>query len=107
MPVFDFRCEACQQGFTELISNSEQIFCPKCGSKKIKKLFGSFYTVSDSTRYEYGAKDLPSMEKLRQQKYLSGKLPVGKRDPLQALKDTPKLLGKKIKPRAAVKRRKK
>jgi len=62
MPVFDFECGQCKKQFTELVLGTETIACPHCDSTKLKKLFSPFYTVSDATRYETGAKDLPSME---------------------------------------------
>ncbi len=61
MPVFDFECRNCRQKFSELISGAEQVLCPHCGAAEPRKLFSGFHTISDATRWETGAADLPSM----------------------------------------------
>ncbi|MDR2430834.1 MAG: zinc ribbon domain-containing protein [Candidatus Margulisbacteria bacterium] len=94
MPVFDFECRICKKVFAELVRGAEKIICPRCGSADLKKLFSGFYTVSDATRLETRAKDLPSMEqwtKARAQKPISGK----KREKARRLKM------RELKPRAA------
>lgn len=66
MPVYDFQCRQCQKNFSDLVKGQEKINCPACNSADVKKLFSPFYTISDATKYECGAKDLPSMEKWQQ-----------------------------------------
>lgn len=105
MPFFDFECTNCKNIFSELVFGSETISCPKCSSVKLKKLLSGFYTVSDSTRFESHAKDLPSMEQWAKTKNNLGK-EKPKKDPLAQLKTMKKLKGKP-KVRAAVKHRKK
>jgi len=49
MPIIEFYCEKCQRKFEELIfKNSElaSIKCPKCGNKKLRRLFSTFGLVS-------------------------------------------------------------
>ena len=62
MPVFDFECGKCRKKFFELIFGAEKIACPKCGAVNPRKLFSGFHTISDATRFETQAADLPSME---------------------------------------------
>lgn len=38
MPMYEYRCGRCQKDFEELVYGDEEIFCPKCGSKKVRKL---------------------------------------------------------------------
>lgn len=105
MPVFDFECTNCKNIFSDLIFGSEEVCCPKCGSPKIKKLISGFYTVSDSTRFEANAKDLPSMAQWKKAKHNLGK-EKPKKDPLAPIRALKKQKGKP-KVRAAVKHRKK
>ena len=39
MPIFEFRCQACQKEFEEFTSYNQikTVTCPKCKSKKIDK----------------------------------------------------------------------
>lgn len=43
MPLYEFKCETCQETFEELISSNEieRVKCPKCSSPDIKKLLSS------------------------------------------------------------------
>lgn len=62
MPVFDFLCQQCQHQFAELVNATEQINCPVCQSNLVKKVFSGFNKISDDTRFEAAASDLPSMQ---------------------------------------------
>jgi putative FmdB family regulatory protein len=47
MPIYDFRCEKCRHEFDYLLKieeSHEKLLCPKCGSKRLKKLVSSFRT---------------------------------------------------------------
>jgi len=44
MPIFEYRCENCGEKFEKLIYGAEELTCPKCGSKNIKKLISPFST---------------------------------------------------------------
>lgn len=47
MPLYDYRCEACQQTFSHLhLGEIEALVCPGCGSPRVKKLMAGFATVS-------------------------------------------------------------
>src|SRR5437660_6122160 len=42
MPTYEYQCDACQHNFDEFQSMSEEPLkkCPKCGKKKLRRLFG-------------------------------------------------------------------
>jgi len=102
MPVFDFECGQCKKKFTELALGAEIIVCPHCNSAKLKKLFSPFYTVSDATRYETGAKDLPSMEQWARAKQKRPADTRGVRHKKKTGEKVQRLKTKNLKPRAAV-----
>ena len=43
MPTYEYECEACGHHFEEFQSMSEEPLtkCPKCGKKKLRRLFGT------------------------------------------------------------------
>jgi putative FmdB family regulatory protein len=43
MPTYDYVCDACEHAFEEFQSFNDEILtkCPKCGKKKLRRLFGS------------------------------------------------------------------
>ena len=43
MPTYDYHCDACDHQFEEYQSFSEPLLtkCPKCGKKKLRRLFGT------------------------------------------------------------------
>lgn len=50
MPIYEFICEECGYEFEELcIKNCEEIKCPNCNTKKIKKKLSCFAFKSGST----------------------------------------------------------
>lgn len=43
MPIYEFTCESCQHTFEELVlSRSEKIACPKCGTSKVERAMSVF-----------------------------------------------------------------
>ncbi len=47
MPLYEYKCEACQHVFEELIRRAEeeeQLACPKCGDKRVMRLMSAFAT---------------------------------------------------------------
>jgi putative FmdB family regulatory protein len=43
MPIYEFNCPKCQLAFEELVlSRSEKVACPKCGSTKIERAMSVF-----------------------------------------------------------------
>src|ERR1700758_1208402 len=43
MPTYDYVCDACEHAFEEFQSFNEEVLskCPKCGKKKLRRLFGT------------------------------------------------------------------
>lgn len=43
MPTYDYRCDACEHQFEEFQSMKDEPLkkCPKCGKKKLQRLFGT------------------------------------------------------------------
>jgi putative FmdB family regulatory protein len=43
MPIFEYKCDECDEEFEKLVMGSNpEIECPKCGSKKVTKKFSLF-----------------------------------------------------------------
>ncbi len=50
MPLYEYRCEKCENRFETLVLNSDHdISCPKCESTNLEKLFSSFGVKSGSS----------------------------------------------------------
>jgi putative FmdB family regulatory protein len=43
MPTYEYQCDACNHNFDEFQSMSEEPLkkCPKCGKRKLRRLFGT------------------------------------------------------------------
>lgn len=69
MPKFSYRCQECQKKFDYLLlSSKDQPVCPACTGQNLKKLPTTFGTISDDTRFETGAADLPGMKEFHNKK---------------------------------------
>jgi len=45
MPLFEYKCQACEHVFEELVlSSSARVVCPQCGSDDTRKLLSVFAT---------------------------------------------------------------
>jgi putative FmdB family regulatory protein len=45
VPIYVFRCEACEERFEELVrASADPPACSKCGSKDVMRLFSAFST---------------------------------------------------------------
>ncbi len=42
MPIFEYRCKACDTKFEKLVRGNERVTCPRCGKGKPDKLFSVF-----------------------------------------------------------------
>ncbi len=42
MPIYEYRCESCQERFEALVYASTVVACPECGSKTVEKQFSTF-----------------------------------------------------------------
>jgi len=50
VPIFEYRCPACQRRFETLVQGSTRPACPGCGSKKLDKLLSVFAVGSAAPR---------------------------------------------------------
>lgn len=51
MPIYEFECAQCQTQFEELVRNAteeEDIVCPKCRGRDVRRLFSAFGFKSGS-----------------------------------------------------------
>lgn len=56
MPIYEYRCSACDHGFEELVrSVDEKIACPSCASPKVKRLMSVFSSARDIKSFAGGA----------------------------------------------------
>lgn len=50
MPIFEYKCNECNNQFEELVANSEQkIICPECESENVNKLLSVFSATGTSS----------------------------------------------------------
>ncbi|MDQ7786967.1 MAG: zinc ribbon domain-containing protein [Thermodesulfovibrionales bacterium] len=42
MPIFEYQCCSCRENFEKLVFGNQEIICPKCSSKDVKKKFSVF-----------------------------------------------------------------
>jgi putative FmdB family regulatory protein len=42
MPIYEYRCEACDHRFEALIRNADAPACPSCGSQTLEREFSTF-----------------------------------------------------------------
>ncbi|HAM53776.1 MAG TPA: FmdB family transcriptional regulator [Nitrospiraceae bacterium] len=42
MPIYEYRCNACEKDFEKLVYNNQTIHCPKCGSDDVRKKLSTF-----------------------------------------------------------------
>jgi len=53
MPIYEYRCLECGEGFEKFVrsmNSTPDVKCPKCGGRKVKKVLSTFgFKVSGST----------------------------------------------------------
>jgi len=42
MPIYEYKCGSCAEDFEKLVFGNQDVSCPKCSSKKVKKKFSVF-----------------------------------------------------------------
>jgi putative FmdB family regulatory protein len=42
MPIYEYRCNGCNEEFEVLVFGNKQVECPKCASKDVKKKLSAF-----------------------------------------------------------------
>ncbi|MCS7202570.1 MAG: zinc ribbon domain-containing protein [Dictyoglomus sp.] len=45
MPIYEYKCKDCGNIFEKLTYKEEEIECPNCGGKNIKKLISLFASI--------------------------------------------------------------
>ncbi|MBN2183949.1 MAG: zinc ribbon domain-containing protein [Candidatus Krumholzibacteriota bacterium] len=56
MPIFEYKCCRCEENFEELVlSGSEPVTCPACGSSEVEKQFSAFSSSSGSSSSSKGS----------------------------------------------------
>ncbi len=56
MPIFEYRCEKCEEDFEELVlSANSKVKCPSCGSDEVEKQFSAFSSGSGAASSSTGA----------------------------------------------------
>jgi putative FmdB family regulatory protein len=51
MPIYSYKCSGCEEKFDKLVGVTSEAFelkCPKCGSKKVKKVLATFSVQAKS-----------------------------------------------------------
>ena len=51
MPMYEYRCQHCEERFERLVSlRAEQppVTCPRCGTQEIRKLLSTFATTESN-----------------------------------------------------------
>lgn len=50
MPIYEYRCAACETKFEQLIRDSEalELQCPNCGTREVNRLLSVFATNSNA-----------------------------------------------------------
>lgn len=49
MPIFEYRCKACEKEFEALVLGRDKPRCPACDGGKLEKLLSSFSAVTGSS----------------------------------------------------------
>jgi len=42
MPIFEYKCNVCEEDFEKLVFGNQAVRCPKCASDNIKKKMSAF-----------------------------------------------------------------
>ena len=78
MPTYEYLCDACEHGFEEFQSMSEPALtkCPKCGRKRLRRLFGTGAAVlfkgSGFYQTDYRSESYKAAAKAEQEKTTTG-----------------------------------
>src|SRR5207302_7532233 len=74
MPTYEYQCDACEHNFDEFQSMSEEPLkkCPKCGKKKLRRVFGGgaaiIFKGSGFYQTDYRSESYKSAAKAEQEK---------------------------------------
>ncbi len=51
MPIYEYRCERCEERFEQLVplrAERPAVTCPRCGTREIRKQMSTFATTESS-----------------------------------------------------------
>lgn len=68
MPIYEYRCRACQHDFETLVRSGDQPACPACASPDLERLLSLFAVDSDGTRQAARDKSMGRAVKRQQDK---------------------------------------
>ncbi len=58
MPLYEFRCDECEEEFEKLVRSASavnEVDCPSCGSRKVTKRMSAFAAQLNGTRSSFGS----------------------------------------------------
>jgi len=47
VPIFDYKCNKCEELWEEIVIRDEKVECPECGSKRVTRLMGASHFRMD------------------------------------------------------------
>jgi putative FmdB family regulatory protein len=54
MPIYEYRCRSCGEGFEVLVRDGKAIACPQCGSPSVDKLLSAAVVLSGQSIQQPG-----------------------------------------------------
>ena len=68
MPLYEYRCTACDETFEALVRAGDTPHCPACQSPQLERLVSLFAVDSEGTRDAARQKSMPRSEKVHREK---------------------------------------
>ncbi|PWC32464.1 zinc ribbon domain-containing protein [Azospirillum sp. TSO35-2] len=62
MPLYSFRCKACDHGFETLVRSTDTPVCPSCGSAELARLLSNVAAEGKSGAIIQGARKMAARE---------------------------------------------
>jgi putative FmdB family regulatory protein len=59
MPIYEYRCEACEHRFETLVRGAETPVCPTCGSATLARELSTFAVSTGGSTSRYAASPSP------------------------------------------------
>ncbi len=50
MPIYEYTCQSCGQEFETLVLGRDEVACPKCRGRKVKRMMSTFAHKGSSGR---------------------------------------------------------
>jgi len=60
MPIYEYKCDECDQVFEEIVFGDKSVPCPKCGSGKTEKLISRTQRHRSGGDYQGQAESAPA-----------------------------------------------